>query len=273
MKRPLMNAQEALTKAIDAHQAKFPNVSLRAISARAGLSAGLLPLILAGKKSLTPKVAEKIAMALKLAPGERTELIESSRMERETLSGGRADAFRRVSRSKAFMNRHPIERVTFQYFYEWFLPVLREMAVSVNFNDDPVSLSERMLFPLPPSQAKKALEFLLKAEFIEKQSDGTYRFPQGKAIECEGEVFRLALSSFHKTGALHAVESIEKVPREERYLDGITVALDESDWPEFKQEIEQIMTRIQERAKRGKKRTRVYRFGVYAYPYTKKQNR
>jgi uncharacterized protein (TIGR02147 family) len=247
---------------------KDSGMSRRQVAKAAGVSAALLSQIFSGKKRLTVLIAEKLAQALGLSHHLSNVLVESARMEQSENASDKAQALRAFARSKAFSKTHPEERKLFEYFYEWFLPVLREAARTDLGALTEKEISQRLMFELPPDQVKKGLSFLERNGLLKKDLSGKWRLDGNEAPSVDGDVYRLALARFHDHGARHAIESITRVPRERRLLEGMVVSLSADEWVEVQQTLSKTVKDILKRSKTDAQKTDVYHVGVYAFPYT-----
>jgi uncharacterized protein (TIGR02147 family) len=248
---------------------KASQLSRRQVAKAAGVSAALLSQIFSGKKRLTVVIAEKLAVALKLGHYQSSVLVESARMDDSDNASDKAQALRAFAKTKAFSKTHPQERKLFEYFYEWFLPVLREAARTGLGALSEKEISSRLVFDLPPDQVKRGLLFLERNGLLKREPSGQWRLAGDEAPTVDGEVYRLALARFHDHAARHAIESITKVPRELRLLEGMVVSLSPDEWLEVQQALSGVVKGILQRSKSDASKTDVYHVGVYAFPYTR----
>jgi uncharacterized protein (TIGR02147 family) len=244
------------------------HLSMRKLAKLAGVSAPLLSQVVAGKKSLTLPVAKKLAAALELSPYHRKQFVEGARMQRSSNASHKARALRTFARSKAFAKTHPAERQLFEYFYEWYLPVLREAMRTGLSQITAEDISQRLLFSLTPDQVKKGLATLERFGLIKQGRQGGWLQAGSASPSIDGDVYRLALARFHDQAAQHSIESITKVPRSGRLLEGAVIALSASEWAEVQQTLSSALREIVSRSKSPTPKTDVYHVGIYAFQYT-----
>jgi len=266
----LESALEVLKALIDGRKKQDRNFSLRVLAKECDISVALLPLILAGKRRLTPKLAERIAKYFQLELAEYRWFVGLCTLEKGKLStDAPSKALGKVQRSAKYRQQRPEEARFFEYFSHWHLPVLRELIALKEFKMDAHWIAENLHFDIPPGKVEKAYKFLLKEGFISESKNGNFVFPQQRQETCQGSVFKVALSEFHKSMMMRALDSISLVPHTERSMEALTMAVKKEDWPKMQNIMLKALDEISELSRNTKDRDALYHFAYYAFPFTK----
>ncbi|MFW5775077.1 MAG: TIGR02147 family protein [Chitinivibrionales bacterium] len=151
-----------------------PSFSYRAISERAGInSSGFYPLIVQGKRDLTPATIEKTARALELDAKEAEYFGLLVRFNQARTLRKKNEYFQKLVEVLNRKNVEVISETQYDIFSEWYHGVIRELVVCREFNEDFKKLG-RMLRPeITAKQARQSVELLLRLGFLKKE-DGTY---------------------------------------------------------------------------------------------------
>ncbi|MFP4416315.1 MAG: TIGR02147 family protein [Fibrobacterota bacterium] len=148
-----------------------PSFSFRAISERAGInSSGFYPLIVQGKRDLTPATIEKTARALELDHREAEYFGLLVRFNQARTLKKKNEYFDKMIE---VLNRRSVEIIPenrYDIFSEWYHGVIRELVVCREFGDDFKKLG-RMLRPeITAKQARRSVELLLRLGFLRKEN-------------------------------------------------------------------------------------------------------
>src|SRR6188508_2989937 len=120
--------------------------SYRAFSRAAGLGApNYLKLVIAGQRNLTAAMAARFASACGLA-GEAAEYFEQLVLFNQARSAEQRNAaYAKLMAFSRYRRAQKLEVAQAAYHSTWFLPALRELAVSAAFREDPEWLAELLL--------------------------------------------------------------------------------------------------------------------------------
>lgn len=250
-----------------AFKRKTEKLSLREFSRRAGLSKSFLSLILNGKRTLTEPVMEQILAHMDLIPTDAAYFKTLRRLGESQNSNEQSAALQKLQNSKAYRRLNPKEFEVYRYFSRWQHIVIREMAGLQHFKLDAQWIRERLPEKLTLKQVQDAIDFLLKFGYIQKMGESDAGFAaKDSGVQCEGAVYRLALSDFHKKMLTMAAESIHSVPREERNLLSYTIGMSPSTFEKTKAIMEKAMEEIRALSATAPDRDAIYHVGFVAFP-------
>ncbi len=131
-------------------QAKNPSYSMRAYSKRIGVSQAAISEVLAGKRPLTKKTAQKILWGLDKSPNEISQLVETSEQPN-------------VQKFKS------LDMDTFHLISEWHYFAILSLTETKDFKSSPAWVAERL--GLSKKVAEEALERLLRLGMLGASSE------------------------------------------------------------------------------------------------------
>ncbi len=238
-------------------KASQPGFSLRTLAKECGISAAYLPLVLAGKRTLTFKALQKIESHLGLSRQERSYLEALVTLGTADSQAVRLDALEKMKRFGSYKKANPKELEAYQYLTHWYYVAIREMATLPGFEPTPEWIQPRLKFNVPVAEISAAIEFL--------KQNGYFSEPN-KSIECVGGVFKVALTQFHHEVLELAAQSITDTPSEKRSIQGHTVALDSEQIDEARQILNEALQKIQDLSKSKRTPDSVYHVELALFP-------
>jgi uncharacterized protein (TIGR02147 family) len=113
---------------------------------------------------------------------------------------------------------------SYEFYGEWYLPVLREMISLPDFKEDPRWIAARIHGKLPPKAAAEGLAQLVSMGYVERGEDG--RLKQTRPIIATDSEVRSDLLKRHQRDMMAlAAEALDTQPRAERDMRVMTVAI------------------------------------------------
>lgn len=198
--------------------------SLRYFALKAGFSShSFIDSVVKGRRNLTLESIDKVCKALGL--GKRESLFLGALVgynqaktpsERENHLG----EMRKIRKAVQFY------RVTEQqhaYYSQWYLAVLRELAVYSDWNGDYRKLARMVRPAITAEQAEEGIRTMVGIGLLRRGPDGkmTQTDQVVSAEEVPGYIFREARSQY----ILRAIEAAESQPPSERHISWAVMAL------------------------------------------------
>ncbi len=243
-------------------------ITLRSLAKECQVSASNLSMILSGSRKLSVALFEQLAPRLGLSPSEQSYVkVLLVLSDSQNLSSG-ADAFDRLNRFKKFQRKNPAEFEVFRYLTHWYYVAIREMTALPEFKLDARWIQSRLGGEISVREIERALKFLLEYHYIETRADGSVRPPE-RPIECKGEVFRLALSKYHRELLKLGMSSLDDVPSDQRQLLGFTLAVDQNYFGKVSNILKKAYDDIMALAQEPKSSDRVVHVEMALFPVTK----
>lgn len=234
--------------------------SLRALARRLNVSPALLSLVTKGKRPLTEENVDIWARVFKWNAQEvswlkQLVLFNCSSMKKK------GAAIEGLSRFKSYNQNSPDEVLTYKYLKKWWNVAIREMSELPDFQEDERWIQVRLLFNVSITDIKKSLKFLNKHKLLAKYGDF-------RRLNCQGEIYKLSLATFHKQMLDKAIESIYKVSSDNRYILGQTLAIEASRFPEAKVILEEALDKVIKLGSLEMHQPEVYHFYFMGFPLT-----
>jgi uncharacterized protein (TIGR02147 family) len=247
--------------------------SLRALAREVGVSPSYFTMVLKGGAPLSVKLIPSLGTHLCLSQEEQSffahliDLIEARDLSEQK------QAFKRLSKFGLYKSRHQVELLAHQYFSNWYYVAIRELANRKDFKPDPKWINQRLERKISTSDVREALEFLITHKFIREISRGSFQASQNN-INCEGPLYRLALTEFYKQTYDLCIESIFKTPNEERYLTSHSMAVSEEGFKAVRNVLQEAVGKLQAitaSENETEAHKRVYHVSFAGIPWTKKE--
>jgi uncharacterized protein (TIGR02147 family) len=240
--------------------------SYRYFSQKAGInSPSFLKHVIDGKRNLTRPVAQKFCTALKLTTKESTYFRNLVLFNQAKTSEEKQEYYAVLRSLAGSVKESVLTPDQFDYFSKWYVPVVREMICLRDFGDDFKAIAAAIKPKILPSEAKAAVELLLRLKLVSRQKDGTYR-QTSAAVTADSSVISLAVRSFTKTMFDHAKEAIDTVERKERHISGLTMGVSAATYAVLAAEIESFKDRLKMIVNRDQDGNRIYQMNIALFP-------
>ncbi len=248
--------------------------SLRKLSASCRLSIGYLPMILSNQRPLSLEALNKLAPALKLTKSEM-QFFKSIHLLGTTASQNqRLECLNQMKRCGEYRSFYPNESEIHRYLTKWYYFTIREMAADPEFQLDALWAQGRLREHVPLAEIKEALTFLVDNKYIIKNEFG-HVVPPEKHLTCEGGIYKVALSEYHRQLLVFAEKSIENATSSERHLIGHTFAVSEKKFDQIRLLMKDVITQIQSITDEPDSDTKdsVYHIEMALFPLTRSKDK
>lgn len=121
----------------------------------------------------------------------------------------------------------------FEHIKDWHMLVIKELAYTSDFQEDPIWISRRLRRKVTPSQAKHALNTLEKLGVLYRDDSGVLK-PRPGFTESTHEVPSAAIRQHHRGMIRRAEEALEEQTVEQRQFNSLTLRVDPVKLPEMK---------------------------------------
>ena len=244
--------------------------SWQTLTRAAGFSSPVfLKYVSEGRSNLSEETAYQVASAMGLAEYEQEYFAEMVKYDQAKSDDEKKAAFNRMLAIADVHKVRIIEGDSFRYFDSWKNPVLRELAPSMP-GAKPLALARACRPKVTAAEVSESLNFLLKANLLQKDKDGKYQQTETGVSTGPMEVTPVAVRGMHRQMGEFALDAIEGVPQNERHFSGLTLGIAREAYDEIVQEIAEFRKRIIAIATRSNTTDEVYRLNVQFFPMTKK---
>lgn len=178
--------------------------------------------------------------------------------------------YQRLLQSRKFSQLKPLEREQYEYYSNWYHPVVRELIASKEFDGSPEWISQRIFPPITPAQAHRSIELLEKLSLIKKIESNRWR--QTSPVVTTGpEVTSLVLFNYHHGLLDLTKEILHKVKPEQRDVSALTLGIGRSKLSELKQKIREFREEILKWVSTETDPEEVVQVDIQMYPLTRRE--
>ena len=237
--------QNLLRECFSQSQAKNPAYSLRAFAKRLDMGLGTISEVLAGKRNLSAKSAQKILDRLSIDPTQR----------------------KKIFRGTSFKPSYQISELAADHYFilsEWYYLAILNLVRTGNFKPTASHLSVRL--GIPVRTAKQSLERLLRVGLL--RFEGKKLVRQQIAIQTTDGIPNQAIRKAHLQTLDLAKKAMEEDPLITFDLSSLTFAFSLEDLKEAKVMIREFQDEFAERFSMRKDATEVYRLATQFFSLT-----
>lgn len=242
--------------------------SYRSFCKAAGFqSPNFLKLVIEGRRNLSRESVERLIRLFEFN-GEQglffTNLVLLNQAED---SESRRHYAEQLVSSKAFRKIKPLIKAQYDCYANWYHVPIRELVDTSGFRPDPAWISTHVAPGIKESEAKAALENLLKLGLIKEAASGGY-VQSDRVINTDDEVSSASVASFHRQMMKLAGESIDRFPRDEREISSATFGVSKANVARIKEMIQRFRREILALAEQEQKPEVVYQLNFQLFPVT-----
>jgi uncharacterized protein (TIGR02147 family) len=245
---------------------KSRNFSYRYFCRKAGInSPSFLKHVIDGKRNLTRAMIEKFRVALKLTPKESLYFRNLVFFNQAKTSIEKQEHYAVLRSMAGGVKESVLGADTYDYFTNWFTPVIRELVCLYDFKEDYQSLASMLQPPLLPSEAKAAVKLLVRLKLVQRQADGSYT-QTDSAIVADDTITSMAVRSFTKSMIEHSKAALDSVDKNKRHISGITMGISPETYAVLCAEIEAFKDRVKLIVNQDKYSSRIYQMNLSFFP-------
>lgn len=253
------------------HKKKNSAYSYRLFARKARLgSPNYLKLVVDGKRRITDRTLYQFARGLGLARDEEKYFRELVLYQEVSDSDSKEQHLRSLLKYQEKQRvAIPLKADRIKFLLDWHHSVIRELAVSKGFKEDPNWIAKRLGNKITVEQAQESLDLLIRLNFLYRSSSGKLE-QREPLLASSDEVPSHVNRSLHRTYLRKAINSIFSVPIAKRELSGLVVAVPSSRLKDVKEEIKEFRKKLNRKYGMEKDPDEVYFIGLYLFPVTQK---
>ncbi len=225
-------------------QARNPAYSMRSFAQKIGIGQSAVSEIVAGKRPVTRKAAEKILLGLARPPDEIEKILE-----------GREGAVQ----SHAY---RAIDMDSYHLIASWHHYAILSLAETKNFQSSSKWIARRL--GISEKTASEAIERLLRLGLIESGKNGKLAVT-GESFEAISTVANPALKKANRENLELAQTALETIAVEDRDFTALTLCFDPDRMDEARKIIKQFRRQF-DRAMESGRKTEVYKLCIQLFP-------
>ncbi len=224
-----------------------------------------IKLVIDGLRNLTFNMVPKFEKALHLNKIESKyfRTLISFNQSKDTYEKNRL-----LSELVSFKKRKfikPLEKEKYEYYSNWYVPIIREIIALDDFKEDPKWIVEKLNNKITEKEALYAIDRLLKLNLITRVNGKLVQTDQN--IGTHENYINLTLRKFNKTMVEKSLEYFE-TPVDERELSGLIIGLSKSDFEKVREDIREFRRALLQKYSRDRNLNDVYRFNVQFFCLT-----
>ena len=164
-----------------------------------------------------------------------------------------------------------VDKEAVEYFDGWKNQVVRELAPMMP-GATPGQIAKTCCNEITAAEVSKSLEFLTKAGFLKKGTDGSYRQTE-KNVAASKEGMAYAVHAMQHKMLQLADESIERFEPQERSVSSVTFTVNRECYERIVQEIDSFRRKIAAMPSEIEKADQIYHLNMQLFPLTWKLNK
>ena len=245
-----------------------PAFTHRFLARKLGLfTSNLIMLVTQGKRNLSPTVRFKLSAVLKHTRKEAQYFEHMVGFLQSKTHDERDMHYAAMLAKKRSIKTAALEKQQYDYYTNWYNPVVRELVTSPDFKGNYKVLGKSVSPSITQEQARRSIELLLDLGLIKKNGK---RYVQTDPLVSTGPVVdSIAVANFHRKTARLAAESFDRHTRKERTITSCTITLSEDHFEMLKREIADLRKKALELAEEPVGSNRVYQMNMQLFPVSK----
>ena len=243
--------------------------SHRHFSREAGISSpNYLFRVLKGERTLNGEYIPKFCKALCLTRRESlyfTTLVQFNNEHKVTEKEG---LLRKLLSLRYRRGIHRMDDKKLQFFSKWYYPVIRELAVILDFKGDYNLLARSCIPRITSQQVANAIAYLLITGFLQKDVEGNL-IRTNPVISSGDEVKSMVLRDYHRQTLTQSIEALDSIEQESRDISSLTLSVSRKTYFAMKKEIQDFRKRLLFMAKEDTNPDMVCLAGFQLFPRSK----
>jgi uncharacterized protein (TIGR02147 family) len=264
-----LNYREFLRNYYQKRKRDHSYLSYRLLSEKGGFkSPNFIKLVAQGQRNLSKDGVYRCAKALGMNKKE-TEYFENLVFFNQSKTLEEKNYYlTRVMRMRKRVSVKKMELSQYQYYTQWYNPVVRELVTADDFGDDYEKLAAHVVPAITPQQAHKAVQLLEELDFIQKDEHG--RYEKTDAFVSTGpQVRSVAVANYHKEMMRLASESIERYPAAQRDITSLTCSVSQETQELIIDKIKRVRMEIMELVEADQEKDRVVQVNFQLFPLSR----
>jgi len=218
--------------------------SHRSFARDAGIvSPNYLLRVMRGERNLADDYVPRFIAALKLKADEARYFEALIAFNNEKSAHAKEAALQKLLTLRYSRGEYRLLDKKLQFYEHWYYPVIRELAVILDFKEDYNLLARNCVPRITAVQAENAVVFLVKNGFIKKENTGRYSFVD-PAISTGAEVNSIVLRKYHRATIGHFADALDAIPLENRDISSLTMSVSHKTYVAMKKEIQDFRKRL-----------------------------
>jgi uncharacterized protein (TIGR02147 family) len=251
------------------YEAKKPRgFSYRAFARAAGLGApNYLQLVINGRRNLTEAMARRFAETCGLGGDAASYFVALVAFNQSGTNEERNGHYQKLRGFRRYRRAHRLELAEAAYHATWYLPAIRELALSPAFRDDPEWIGSQLRPRVKAEDVRQALDTLLELGLLQRTEEGKLR-QKVRVVSTGPETLGMHIANYHAEMMQRAVASMAEVPARERDISSLTLCLGARGVGQLKARIQAFRRELLELSETEPEPSQVVQINFQMFPLT-----
>ncbi len=233
-------------------------------------SASSLSMIASGERLPSSHLLESLFDAWKLSAAEKQRIRLKVEIEKRKRKG--KESAHLISQFNKLAPYKKIDLKNFNVVNDWYVMVIKVLASTPDFSEDPQVISQKLRKKVSAAQVKKALALLEETRLLIRDSETGKLKPSMDRTETTHEIISEAIRQNHKSMMKRAVESVEEQTVEQRQLNSLSFQFNPKSLPKAKAKILNFIKEFNEEFNSDQS-NQVYQLNVQLFEHTNGGNK
>lgn len=228
-------------------------------------SPNFLKQVIEGDRNLTRPMVERFLKALKFGKKESVFFRNLVLFNQAKTASEKQEHYSILVVMMDYASEQRLKGDQFDYYKKWYTTVIRELVCLFNFRDDYLLLAHTVRPKIKLSEAREAVQLLLRLKMIKKQTDGSFR-QIDSAITSGTDMISFARRDLNRTMINLAAESLDQFAVEDRNISSITMGISKPCYEVLLAELAAFKERVVSIVNKDTESSRVYQFNFQLFP-------
>jgi uncharacterized protein (TIGR02147 family) len=234
-------------------------------------SPNFLQLVRDRKLNISNAQLAALARALELKPNEEAYFETIAAFDHAKTHEEKDKFFQRILRTREYDSIKQLDKEQYEYFSNWYVPVVRELVVSSAFTGDPQWIARRIVPPVSEAKVRKAIELLQSLGLIERDGSSGRWVQTDSVISTPSEVLSLAITNYHRDVIALGREAVERFGPGQRDIRSVTLGLTPEGYAYVKERLETMWNELLSFAGRQTDPRAVYQVNMQFFPMSNEE--
>jgi uncharacterized protein (TIGR02147 family) len=246
------------------------NFSYRAFARLAGsTSPNYLQLITKRKLNISSTSIHRLSQNLGLSNREESFFENLVHFDHADTYEEKDKYYQRILHTKRYSSIKQLQKEQYEYFANWYNPVVRELIVHPDFNGDPAWIAQRIVPQVSTAKVKRSIRLLKSLKLIRFDKARNIWEQLNTAVSTPSEVASFAVAKFHESMIDIAKNSIQHYSSKQRDIRSVTLGLSKRGYQEIKKRTEAFWQEILDFASTQKVPESVFQLNMQLFPLVK----
>ncbi|MDO8493846.1 MAG: TIGR02147 family protein, partial [Deltaproteobacteria bacterium] len=243
--------------------------SFRNFAKKAGFqSSNFVMLVMQGKRNLGEESVRKFVIGLDLNKQQEEFFRDLVFFNQAKTHKEKDHYYKSLLRGKQVHQLKPMEKEQYEYYSEWYHPVVRELVNAKEFDGTPEWIAKIISPEITPAQAAKSLELLEKLGFIQRAPANRWK-QTASVISTGPELRSIVVHNYHKKMLDLTKSRMDELSASERDTSAMTLGIKQEKLGEIKEKINRFRKEILEFVSDQNEPDTVVQFNMQFFPVTK----